>query len=623
DDFNLIYTSTSSGGGTSMQYDDAGQVIEVRSGDFSGGGFGGSQGNTIKLTYNRFGEVTETKDTDQNKRGVEYDANGNQTGTQFDWVDPNDPNNTDSLTTSNVVAPNDQPTESTSPTGTTRVEFDALDRPFRNIDQNGLTSESRFDSRGLTIETRTQSLDENGAPVWLISRSIFDEDGNPIYSTDSVPEGTPVEEIYGSHNIYDDAGRLVRTERRKGVDISIAGPTTSLSAQLNSAGTLITSSETHFDDAGRVWQTVDNYGRKSQTLFDRYGQTIESRTQSFDESGTAVWLTSRTVFDSLGRVLLSTDGYVMPGDTALGAGTSPAFYATATVYDDQGRNIGSQRIADATIAIVGQASSWSAEVASAGTLLYESKSIYDSRGRVTRSISPTGQITDTIYDSRDRQIATVGHPLPAEQVGLGSRYPGKLVRLRSETEFDRYGKTAIQRTNVIQVENADGSLVTVDATDARESRFRYDSQGRQVGVTYPDGTTMSTQYDSQGRVLSETNQLGLQRAFEYDTSGRLVAVTLPEVIDPATGQPTQPRYEYAYDSRGNQTLIRDPLGRESRYEFDDAGRQATRTLPLGFGVDGIFGTSDDSDVPAGDWTERFEYDDQGRMDLHVSFEGVV
>ncbi|MEZ6135208.1 MAG: putative Ig domain-containing protein [Pirellulaceae bacterium] len=634
EDFNLIYSAPSNGGGTSMRYDDAGQVIEVRSGDFSGGGGddpgtggnsggNGPRGNIIKLKYNQFGEVTQTEDTEENLRGVQYDANGNQISTQFDWVDPNDPNNTDSLTTTNVVAPNDQPTESTSPTGTTRVEFDTLDRPFRNIDQNGLTSESRFDTRGLTIETRTQSLDENGAPVWLISRSIFDEDGNPIYSTDSVPEGTPVEEIYGSHNIYDDAGRMIRTERRKGVDIAIVGPTTSLSAQLNTAGTLITSSETHYDDAGRVWQTIDNYGRKSQTLFDRYGQTIESRTQSFDESGTAVWLTSRTVFDSLGRVLLSSDRYVMPGDTALGAGTSPAFYATATVYDDQGRNIGSQRIADAAIAIVGQAAGLSAEIVSAGTLLYESKSIYDSRGRVIRSISPTGQITDTIYDTRDRQIATVGHPLPAEQVGLGSRYPGKLVRLRSETEFDRYGQTAIQRTNVIQVENADGSLVTVDATDARETRFRYDSQGRQVGITYPDDTTMSTHYDSQGRVLSETNQLGLQRAFEYDTSGRLVAVTLPEVIDPATGQPTQPRYEYAYDSRGNQTLIRDPLGRESRFEFDEAGRQATRTLPLGFGVDGIFGTSDDSDVPAGDWTERFEYDDQGRMDLHVSFEGVV
>jgi len=111
----------------------------------------------------------------------------------------------------------------------------------------------------------------------------------------------------------------------------------------------------------------------------------------------------------------------------------------------------------------------------------------------------------------------------------------------------------------------------------------------------------------------------------------LTAVELPGVYNPATSQPESPRYEYGYDAQGNQTLLRDPLGRETWFTFDAQNRQATRTLPLGFGDDGIRGTGDDpvgwtstsvlpSNMP---FTERMTYDALGRQKLHISFEGVV
>lgn len=60
-------------------------------------------------------------------------------------------------------------------------------------------------------------------------------------------------------------------------------------------------------------------------------------------------------------------------------------------------------------------------------------------------------------------------------------------------------------------------------------------------------------------------------------------------------------------------------------------RQVSRSLPLGFGDDGIRGTDDDAvswiaatDLPSNmPFTERMTYDAQGRQHLHVSFEGVV
>ncbi len=81
-----------------MAYDAAGQIIEVRTGDLS------SSGNVIKLKYNRFGEMIETQDAEQNKRSIAYDANGNQVGTEFQWTDPSDANNKVTLQTASVVA---------------------------------------------------------------------------------------------------------------------------------------------------------------------------------------------------------------------------------------------------------------------------------------------------------------------------------------------------------------------------------------------------------------------------------------------------------------------------------------------------------------------------------------
>jgi YD repeat-containing protein len=54
-----------------------------------------------------------------------------------------------------------------------------------------------------------------------------------------------------------------------------------------------------------------------------------------------------------------------------------------------------------------------------------------------------------------------------------------------------------------------------------------------------------------------------------------------QLLDFQNAQLAAPRYEYGYDPQGNHTLIRDPLGRETHFTFDDQGSQLSRTLPLG------------------------------------------
>jgi len=326
---------------------------------------------------------------------------------------------------------------------------------------------------------------------------------------------------------------------------------------------------------------------------------------------------------------------------------------TITKYDTQGRAVKTERVQGAEVTIN---ASGDAVLTATGTVRSTSQTIYNAKGQVARTIAPDGQITDYEYDSLGRPIATVGYAVRADQVGLtGSQFDGKLVRLRSETHYDAQGRVSHDVANLIQIDNAVGPPIII-STGAVTTTYGYDAAGQRVSTTTTGGsgaaaltTVTSATFDPFGRQQSETDAAANVRAFEYDAMDRLSAVVLPAVPNPACGSLAEPclpadfanaalanpRYEYGYDAQGNQTLIRDPLGHETRFTFDEHGRQTSRTLPLGFGADGKLGTTDDavgwtpssvfptSDAERFPFTEYFAYDDRGRQQLHVSFEGVV
>ena len=185
--------------------------------------------------------------------------------------------------------------------------------------------------------------------------------------------------------------------------------------------------------------------------------------------------------------------------------------------------------------------------------------------------------------------------------------------------------------------------------DALESTVTYDEFGNVIRTTFSDGSYVTSEFDDLGRRTAETSQVaangvatgptGQRKQFGYDDQGRLTSVTLPNVIltplpdgvaGPAEGG--TPVYEYGYDVRGNMVSIQDPLERVTWFTFDTQGRQLTRTLPSGVEAFEADANLEDRPVslrfPAPDaqrltFTEYFQYDDMGRQQLHVSFEGIV
>ncbi|NLE37441.1 MAG: RHS repeat protein, partial [Pirellulaceae bacterium] len=522
------------------------------------------------------------------------------------------------------------------------------------------------DLRGQQIQSRTETRRVSEEPAWLVSRTFYDPKGRAVVTADSFVEDAAVTAANaatfnpetgtyssfsfdnttattGSFSVYDGAGRVVKTYRLKDVTIAIVtitvgsatvqktelrvgedtfiAPTEAapneqlyetyfrqLTEFFESHGAIVSSSQTEYDNAGRVTVSTDQFGRQTHTAYNLFGETIETRTESVDAAGQPVWLVSRTVYDSYGRVELSTDRYV--------EGNSDPVLATRTIYDEKGRAVKKLRLEGVEVGLVDGdtvVSDWGSEV-------WRTETVYDAKGRVWKSIgrhdasdpNSARPTTEYEYDSLGRQIAALGPAVLDERTG-------ELVRHRAESKYDAEGRLEETWANIRVVVDAQGNVLSTDYADKQVTAFEYDAYGRTTKTVYGAGTPIESYvaqgYDDYGRVIWESDQAltseasPLKRQFEYDDFGRLTAVVLPEVahptlIDGENPLLVHPRYEYAYDARGNHVSIRDNVyqtaagifydhggaagdfsqafdTRVTMFTYDDQGRQTSRTLPLG------------------------------------------
>jgi RHS repeat-associated protein len=549
------------------EYDSHGNALVVR------------QGAAVsQMAYTAEGYLSSATDPASLTPTFSYDANGNPAGTSTTWVNPDDPNDVQVLTTAQVYDGNDAPTRGRDEQGNfTTTEYDLAGRPWRTTDTFGTSREETFDVRGMVIQRRVQSTDVTGNVVWLLQRTVYDAQGRPVVETEPYLDGAT--DVRGRRTTYDALGRVVRTDRLKGVVIDLVGTAPNLSAVLNTAGTVISGESTQYDSLGRVSVHTDQYDLETHYTYTPTGQLLQVRTQARDENNVLVWLVQRTVYDSYGRTVVATDPY-------LEGATTPVM-GTRTVYDLLGRTIRTERLQGVVIDL----DSGNTVLTSAGTVLWTEQTIYNDKGQVQRTVALDGQITDYEYDELGRQTAQVGSPVP-------DPYTGVVVRLRTEVEYDPYSQVRLRRTNIRQFQDG-----TTDASAARETTYAYDAFGQTVKTTFADGTTLKLGYNSFGQETSE-DQAGLVRNFEY-TKDRLTAVVLPAVPDPLNGNAlTRPRYDYTYDEFGNQRRLHDPRERDTTFTSTTDGRPLTRTLPEGE-------------------TEEYRYDELDRQKLHISFEGVV
>ncbi|QDV45478.1 Putative deoxyribonuclease RhsC [Stieleria neptunia] len=591
--------------------------------------------------YDESGRTTRTEQYADLDINLSTDTNGFSTTA----VNTASPVNLISWTESVYV--NGLQTEFVSSSGD-QTDYDYNDRGqlVGQTDSSGLGSVITYNFAGNQIQTITNTVDEFGDDVQLVQQTVYDDFGREIYSSDSAPISTPVAEITGTATVYDSYGRVESTSRLIGLDIDIDAVDGFEASSLVDAGSVISTSTFTFDDLGRSSETVDSFGQRSQTVYDQYGNAVESRTEYLPSGASeAVWQVIRTIYDSEGRVEYQTDAFLLPIGTALGdnGASTPSAPATKYVYDDFGRQIAVERHRSVELQ---PSAGLSGDVhpgfvvTDPGELLSASETLYDSQGRVARTITgrvPTtalsadelavltlpaefdlhlgnpdsyaaigltpGTIRDTLYDSAGRLSASLEHPLAAAVVGLDARFgTDTLVRLRTESQYDELGRLQLQRSGLVQVITDTGTLTAVEDDQSVDRVSHRDVQGNLVRTDYVTGGTIH--YDSLTDTTSRSS--GTVDSFvtsRFDDQNRLVAeMQQTSGATTATWSDVEESYVdgsgnliptklYRYNDRDQLTSVElpavpDPLSADQlvrpkyQYAYDELGQQATIIDPL-------------------------------------------
>ncbi|QEL14866.1 fibro-slime domain-containing protein [Limnoglobus roseus] len=216
---------------------------------------------------------------------------------------------------------------------------------------------------------------------------------------------------------------------------------------------------------------------------------------------------------------------------------------------------------------------------------------YDDRGNVTQSIDPMGFVARMEYDDADNlTLATTPRGFTAV------------------TAYDARGNVTktVDALNGTSLATYDAQNKLLSATDplGRTAWFRYDPRGNAVEQTNADGYVSSQTFDAAGRRTSITDNLGYVTVFGYgvldapaettyadgarrqnwftplgqvgritDERGASIDVVSDQdgrvlsVHNPGGGTTV---YEYALS---RLVGVVDELGRETKYEYDDAGRK--------------------------------------------------
>jgi RHS repeat-associated protein len=437
-----------------------------------------------------------------------------------------------------------------------------------------------------------------------------------------------------SVNVYDDAGRIIRSEQM--IDDATLGE------PYFNARTL---SQTVYNSIGKVDYTLDENGLLTKYLYDQTGNTVETLVYSslsaynanfanYLGSGSAagIMTISRTLYDAEGRAIVS----VGPYDPADMANHQPV--GTETVYDTLGRVERTRRWADVAITlenvvvdgvIVGrEATGWTTNGAAPipDHELSYARTVYDLAGRVWKTYSQNEDGDEIFtaeyeYDIAGRQIAVISLPGTADETVTETHYDGSrrdyVIDGRQNTTsfvFDAVGRLITTALPNVGYVYWDASSVLQNTSTAVYQHAGYNGMGQKTRDSAVTAQSDPGHTDN----LSDLMHLRLRpKTFGYDTAGRMNDVVLPQL---SGGE--NPEYQYIHDLYGNQVGILDSELRLTVFGYDHLNRQRVKYMP--FEVATVPASAADvyavlSAVNPAPAAETWDYDTFGRLERHTEY----
>jgi RHS repeat-associated protein/uncharacterized repeat protein (TIGR01451 family) len=488
--------------------------------------------------------------------------------------------------------------------------------------------ESVTDSVGRTLTVSASGVTSSAGPGIAFTR----DSANRITKITG-PDGTSVTYVYDSvtgdlTSATDAAGGVTSYTYSAPHQLSsYSGPgAPQETLQYDSAGRLVAVK----DASGATTTIANDVGAQKQVITDPTGEIFVlalddlGDVMSDTQIGGGISLTTSHTYDSLGRVLTTTD--------AAGATSTATYDANGnltSMIDASGRKIamtyGSHNELLTFTDPAGNVTTytWDASLILTsiknpdGTtetfshnstgLLTSHKDLrggvtsysYDANGNVVAITDPVGRTTTYTYDAMRRLLSETNAAgamtsYAYDQVGrlltrtdaLGGKvtYTYNSLGLQSSITDPLGQKTA-------QTYDAVGRVLTKTDPLGGITSFTYDAAGRERTKTYPDGGTVTAVYDAHGRLLNKTDQVGRVTSYTYDADGRVATSTSPSGAvtsysydgagRPLTITVSGAKRTLTYDANGSLSSTTDAAGHTVGYGYDSAGNLISQTDALG------------------------------------------
>ena len=206
----------------------------------------------------------------------------------------------------------------------------------------------------------------------------------------------------------------------------------------------------------------------------------------------------------------------------------------------------------------------------------------DGEGRITQLTDPNGNVQIYTYDAN----GDLTRHIDTENNSTKFSYNHNHGLLRILDPLDR----PLTRNEY----DSDGRLINTTSPDGRLITFTHNIGSRQEIITDFDGNITVLEYDGRGNVVSATDPLGNVITNTYDLDGNQLTTTN------ALGETTT----QTFDARRNKLTRTNPLGETTTLTYDSGDRVTSNTDPLGR-------------------TTGFIYDSRGNLLTRTNADGVV
>ncbi len=610
---------------TEYSYDSLNRLETITKLDSAGGSdiittyvYDQSQSNSHDQPY-KISEPYYSGDSPVYIRHFEYDDKGNQIESWYDWTDPAGSGDTATIKTvtdyddvGRVLQTRRVVTVTNNPTGTmqnsdtvlSQTVYNAIGKVDYTINENNIKTAYYYDATGNLVQTSTfEYIEDPQNPstyIWFeltTAQTLYDAEGRVLVSVGQFDATSfnPTDSATwpnGTENVYDPLGRVIETRRWEKVKLDITD--------------LVVDEEV-------VGKTV-NPNASPRNAWGTYAGDTGDPTPGLYIG----WSSNGNLPVVLSSV---TTGQI-----------GPLSY-TKTIYDVAGRVKHSVALDEAGFEQV---------------TTYE----YDYAGKQIAMIDPLGHYLDDQPNNNNLYVPGIAlhdgtinatkinfgnfnYNVYHEVTDLDGNFTGEH---RTETYY-----IGTRRSYVVDAREFEDGAVQYDYT----TFFDYDDLGRVTTTTHPPtdyideegipvtGADIYTHvsYDGLGRKKYATAQVSFDampdegtddfkynvKQFSYDVSGRLTEVTLPE---PKLGD-GQPEYRYIYDDYGNQAGILDPKLRLTVFAYNELNQQVGKympfvpTDPLPADIDTAAEVYDA--IPTGQLYEQRQYDELGRVKVHIDF----